>query len=219
MLHDPVANGFTDCYEKLPQYQFILVDDRTGETVSIGNSIPLAYDGDRADLPDDGWDWAMTQGLDDLAQGRKPALLCALQVVVFGDQRGRGVSAKTVRAMKVIGQTHGLQGMIAPVRPSQKCDYPLTPIDQYIKWTNTDALPFDAWLRVHARVGARIVKPCHTAMRITGTVTEWEGWTGRRFPDSGDYIVPGALVPVQIDCENDRGLYVEPNVWMYHPPV
>jgi len=37
-----------------------------------------------------------------------------------------------------------------------------------------------------------------------------------RFPDSGSYVAPGALVPVEIDRESDRGLYVEPNVWMRH---
>ena len=37
-----------------------------------------------------------------------------------------------------------------------------------------------------------------------------------RFPDSGSYVVPGALVPVEIDLERDEGLYREPNVWMVH---
>jgi hypothetical protein len=36
------------------------------------------------------------------------------------------------------------------------------------------------------------------------------------FPESGQYVVEGALVPVEIDRERDRGLYVEPNVWMLH---
>ena len=107
--------------------------------------------------------------------------------------------------------------MIAPVRPSQKCNYPLTAIDRYIEWTTPDGqLPFDAWLRVHARSGAKIIKPCHSAMRIEGRVAEWEGWTGMQFPESGEYVVPGALVPVKIDLKLDRGLYIEPNVWMHH---
>lgn len=54
-------------------------------------------------------------------------------------------------------------------------------------------------------------------MRIKGTIAEWESWTGMKFPDSGDYIVPGTLVPVRIDRNNDTGLYIEPNVWMHHP--
>ena len=71
-------------------------------------------------------------------------------------------------------------------------------------------------MRVHARLGARIVKPCHEAMKITGTVADWEKWTGLRFPQSGRYVVPGALEPVNVNIEADRGTYVEPNVWMYH---
>ncbi len=37
-----------------------------------------------------------------------------------------------------------------------------------------------------------------------------------RFPESGTYSVPGALRPIEIDVEADRGVYVEPNVWMHH---
>jgi hypothetical protein len=44
MLHDPVANGFDDLYERLPQYQFGLVDRETEEIASIGNSIPLRFE-------------------------------------------------------------------------------------------------------------------------------------------------------------------------------
>lgn len=36
------------------------------------------------------------------------------------------------------------------------------------------------------------------------TVTEWEQWTAMRFPETGDYIVPGALQPVHIDREKDN---------------
>ncbi len=53
-------------------------------------------------------------------------------------------------------------------------------------------------------------------MTIDGTVADWEGWADMPFPESGDYVVPGALTPVSIDRESDRGRYVEPNVWMHH---
>ena len=53
-------------------------------------------------------------------------------------------------------------------------------------------------------------------MRITGTLAEWEAWTGMVFLDSGPYVVPGALVPVEIDRVIDQGVYIEPNVWMVH---
>ena len=37
------------------------------------------------------------------------------------------------------------------------------------------------------------------------------------FPESGEYVVPGALEPIRIDRERDLGLYDEPNIWMRHP--
>jgi hypothetical protein len=49
-------------------------------------------------------------------------------------------------------------------------------------------------------------------------VADWEEWTEMTFPESGAYVVPGALVPVEIDRERNEGVYVEPNVWMVHPP-
>ena len=39
---------------------------------------------------------------------------------------------------------------------------------------------------------------------------------GLTFPDSGEYIVPGALNPISADVERDEAEYVEPNVWMHH---
>ena len=55
-------------------------------------------------------------------------------------------------------------------------------------------------------------------MSVPGTVAEWEEWAGMAFPETGTYVVPGALAPVEADRERDEGLYVEPNVWMVHPP-
>ena len=95
--------------------------------------------------------------------------------------------------------------------------YPLISMVDYITWTHDDSgAPFDAWLRVHWRVGAQMVSVASKSMRITGTIAEWESWTQMRFPQSGAHIVSGALSPVMMDLEADQGVYVEPNVWMLH---
>ncbi|HEX9330497.1 MAG TPA: hypothetical protein VF896_01340, partial [Anaerolineales bacterium] len=67
-----------------------------------------------------------------------------------------------------------------------------------------------------ARAGAKIIKPCHEAMTMRGTRSEWESWTGLKFPQSGPYVIPGALNPMEMDIEKDEGVYIEPNVWMVH---
>ncbi|HSI96884.1 MAG TPA: hypothetical protein VK926_00850 [Gaiellaceae bacterium] len=102
------------------------------------------------------------------------------------------------------------------MRPSRKARYPLVPIDRYAHWETEEGLPFDPWLRTHARLGARIIRLCELPMTITGTVARWEEWARKDFPESGEHVVPGALVLVSIDRGDDVGTYVEPNVWMHH---
>lgn len=217
MLHDSVSDLFPDLYAKLPDYQFTLVD-KEKKPMAIGNSIPLSWEKEINDLPDEGWRWALETGLADHDKGVKPNTLCALQIVVFREFRGQNLSQWAVRAMKLNGEQHGLRGLIAPVRPSAKAEYPMIPIDDYIKYTLDDGRLFDPWLRVHANLGAKLVKVCHGAMYITGTVADWHGWTGIDFEYDGEVVVPGALRPVEVDLTADRIDYIEPNVWMSHPP-
>jgi hypothetical protein len=51
---------------------------------------------------------------------------------------------------------------------------------------------------------------------MTGTVREWEAWTGMVFPATGEYVIPGGLSILQIDIGEDSGTYTEPNVWVRH---
>jgi len=37
-----------------------------------------------------------------------------------------------------------------------------------------------------------------------------------KFPQSGKYIIPGALNPMEMDVEKDDGNYVEPNIRVIH---
>jgi hypothetical protein len=216
MLHDPVSGHWPEFYEHFPGCQFALEDTVDGALVAVGNSLPMAWEADPSELPAEGWDWAVEQALRDRAEGRAARALCALQIVVALAHRGKGISAEAVRTMKHIGQAEGLRRLIVSARPTLKAAYPLVPMARYLAWKTETGLPFDPWLRVHVRLGGRIVKACERSMRITGTVAEWEQWAQMKFPESGSYIVPGALTPVEIDKAGDTGTYVEPNVWVCH---
>jgi hypothetical protein len=218
MLHDPIADHhWGDLFERFEEYQFGLLDTETGKAAAMGNSLPLHWDGKVTDLPERGWDWAMEQAIADHEQGLEPHTQCAIQIAIHPNCRSLGLSARMVQAMRTIGVAKGFKRMIAPIRPTQKSQYPLTPIDRYITWKTGEGLPFDAWLRVHVRLGGVIIKPCHEAMTIRGSLAEWESWAGMKFPESGHYIVPGALNLIKVDYEADEAVYVEPNVWTLHP--
>ncbi len=218
MLKDALANRYWDqLYEIFPQYQFALREESTQELIAVANSIPLYWDRAHRDLPDEGWDWALDKAFQDHKRDILPTVQCALQIVVPPAVRGKQLSQAMIGHMKRIGAENGLTALLAPIRPVLKHLYPLTDIDAYMDWERPDGKPFDPWLAAHVRAGARKIKTCHKAMRIEGTVAEWEQWTGMRFPDSGQYVVAGALLPITIDRSKDHGLYVEPNYWMHHP--
>jgi hypothetical protein len=117
--------------------------------------------------------------------------------------------------MRDLAGRTGFGSLIAPVRPTWKDRYPLVPMESYARWTHDGGLPYDPWLRVHARLGAELLDVCPASMRIEGSREEWESWTGMHFPEDGAYVIPGGLVPVSF--EGGHGVYVEPNVWMRHP--
>lgn len=189
--------------------------DENEHVIAAGHTIPFRWDGTLATLPD-GFSAVIQKGLTDQKDGVVPNALSALSAVVAQDYRGQGLSSKIINQMRTLAQTHNLRTLVAPVRPTLKTRYPLTPMANYIQWKTPDGAPFDPWIRVHWKLGAKILGVATESMVIEGSVAEWEEWAGMRFPDSGDYVVPGALNPISIDCETDTGRYVEPNVWMEH---
>jgi hypothetical protein len=145
-----------------------------------------------------------------------PNVLCAMLIAIPRSHRGRHVSTDALRAMLDLARRHGLESLIAPVRPTWKERYPLVPIERYAEWRREDGLPLDPWIRIHERLGGRILRPAPRSVRITGTVAEWEEWTELAFPETDEYVFPGGLATVAIDRGADVGLYFEPNVWMLH---
>ena len=158
----------------------------------------------------------IAHGFELLEQGEKPNALSALAIEILPDWQGRGLSETMIDAMRAIARKRRLRALIAPVRPTWKERYPLTPIERFAAWTRADGLPLDPWMRVHARLGGEIVKPEPESLRITAPVAEWEEWTGMPFPESGEYVFPHGLAPLTVDREADLGSYWEPNVWMAH---
>jgi GNAT superfamily N-acetyltransferase len=189
----------------------VLVHDREEDRiVARGRTIPFRWDGSLNDLP---------QGLDSvgfraLHDSRPANCLSALAAEVETDQQGRGLSRLVLQAMAASARAAGLSPLVAPVRPTQKHDYPLIPIAQYAQWKRSDGLPLDPWLRVHARLGATILRPEPRSLRIEAPTIEWEAWTGMAFPEDGEYVFPFGLAPLTVRA--GIGSYWEPNVWMLH---
>ena len=198
-----------------PQHQILLLDD-SDEVLGVGLSLPLAWDGTNDGLPA-GWDGAITASARLREAGGTPNVASALSVTLRPNATGRGHAATMVAAMTAAATGAGLQSMLAPVRPVHKHRFPLAPMSEYVAWRTPDGARFDPWLRLHEGLGARLLTVAPRSLTITGTVAQWAAWTGVELPGSGQYLIPGGLVPLAVDAPADLGTYAEPNVWMLHP--
>jgi GNAT superfamily N-acetyltransferase len=215
MLQDAIVERYWHLLDEAwPEYQLVLLDGE-GEIAATNNAAPIGWDGMDDGLPD-GWDRQLERSAEQLEAGVTPDTLGAIQIVVDPARRGSGLAGVMVGAMLANARAHGFGHVIACVRPTDKHQFPLIPVEEYAFWRRDDGEPFDAWIRLHVRLGARIVRGSPRAMVMRGSVAEWERWTGLTFPGSGQYIVPFAASPVDIDRETDEGVYCDPNVWVVH---
>ena len=215
MLNFPVANGnWHHLSTDFAPFQLVLLDE-AGDVVGGANSAPLPWDGTDEDLPA-GWDDQFLRSVAALESGEPAGALGALQITVRPDRQGHGYSGIILEAMRANARAHGLAAVIACVRPTHKERYPLTPIERYATWTRDDGLPFDPWIRLHVRLGGRIVRPSPASMTLRAPLADWAEWTGLVFPESGHYLPTGAAAPVTADVEAGEAVYLDPNVWVVH---
>jgi len=217
MLHDQIASElWHELLDRFADYQLAVFDTQNNRVAAMGNSFPLRWDDTLENLPEGGWDWAFVEAVKNHKQGISPNIHCAIQIVIHPDYQGQRLSAPAIEAVRHVTISKGFPSLIIPLRPSEKSKYPLISMDDYLTWKNEAGLPFDAWLRAHARLEGRIIKACHASKIIRGSRAEWEEWTKMKFPQSGQYIIPGALNPIEMNLEKDAGIYIEPNVWVVH---
>jgi GNAT superfamily N-acetyltransferase len=217
MHHDGAVNRhWSGLFIDFAAFQIAVCDDEGGIVVA-GHCILMFWD-ETIDWLPAGLDGVFERAFEDLEQEPAPMVVSALLVIVPQAYRGRGLSSEILTAIKGVATEHGLGDLIAPVRPTLKDRYPLPPMERYFRWERDEDLPFDPWLRVHWRLDAEFLRVEPRSMVITGEISEWEEWTGMRFPESDAYVVPGALLqPVVMALERELGSYEEPNVWMRHP--
>jgi GNAT superfamily N-acetyltransferase len=211
MLHGDNPH-WSALFDRLTGHQLLFLDGE--ELIAVAHTAPGRWNGRIETLPPT-IDAIIERGLEVEAAGSADVFF-ALAAMVAPERRGRGLSARILDAMVAHAGGHGGRALLAPVRPTWKARYPLAPMERYVRWTREDGSAFDPWIRVHARRGGAILAIAPATITVARSCAEWEAWTGMRFPESGAYVVPGALEPVVVDRERDVVRYRDPNVWMRH---
>lgn len=216
MQRDPVGNLFFGRLpEAFPEHQLLALDDR-GSIVGKVHSVPFLWHGTEDELPERGWDGILERAFSDKRRGERPTAVSLIEARLAPDHRGAGLSCELLAAARRNARRLGLGDLFGPVRPTGKSNEVRTPMFEYAARLRSDGLPADPWLRVHVRLGGRIVKVCPLSMIVPGTLKDWRAWTGLPFSSSGLLAIPEALAPVHVSLEHDHAVYIEPNVWVHH---
>jgi len=202
-------------FDRFPETQ-ILVLDGEDQLAAAGHTVPIPWNGQLADLPSTMED-ILIRAEQAANDQRAPDALCAVSAMVSADHQGNNLSSTLIQEMRTVANRLACAALLAPVRPIWKSRYPLIPMARYVKWIREDGSPVDPWIRVHWRLGAEPLCVAPNTLTVEGTIQEWEDWTGETVYGSGKYIIPGALQPVHMNCEQDKGRYEDPNFWMKHP--
>ena len=204
------ARYFRDLVPQFAHLQALFVDRRTSDLIARARTIPFCWDRTLEDLPG-GIDALGRRAVED---PRSPTALSALSAEVQSEHQGAGLSSLVLATMVTMARRAGLEPLVAPVRPSWKDRFPLNSIVDYASLQRRDGLPFDPWIRIHIRLGGRILRPEPNSMEFTAQVSDWEEWTGMRFHRDGRCVFAAGLAPLTIS--DDIGRYWEPNVWMHN---
>ena len=216
LLHGDATNWGL-LFDTFANFQ-IMICHPDGDLLAVGHTVPFVWNGTVEELPETIYS-IISRAFDAHSNGQAPNTVSALAAMVSKRHRRRGLSTEVIRQMIVLASRAGCDALIAPVRPTLKEHYPLVSMEDYIRWTGQNGEAFDPWIRVHLRLGAEVLKVANCTLKVEGSVSDWERWTGMAFPGSGEHIVPGALQPVSIDRTLDYGSYEDPNVWMRHPAI
>ena len=212
----PVISKYWDRVEKyFPEYQLFIINEKD-DVVGFINSIPF-YWNDRLDvLPREGWDWMLMKGIDDYEKGVEPNSLGGLQIIVASEYLGQGYSKVIINKAKNIVVELQFNHFVIPIRPTYKSRHPHMSMTDYIQYREHDKI-YDPWIRTHLKGGAEILNVCDKAMHVYGNLSFWEDIMKQPLSTSGQYVVEGALNPINIDISKDYGEYFEDNIWISYP--
>ena len=177
--------------------------------VAFASAVLISVDSKAASYSNDGWRFALNA----YYRGGKVTCICLLSANVDPEFRSLKFSYALIQAAKEIATLLNLSCVLAPVRPTQKSQFPYMPIAEYLAKRSGSGEIFDPWLRTHKKLGGEILNICTESVIVKASLNKWQEWLGLTVLPSS-FIPEMGLVPVSVDQQKNLGIYSEPNVWV-----
>ena len=193
-------------------YMVIFLQDE--KVIAVGGLMPMQWNGNKDELPT--YPNLVKDGINIQDEQKQFNCLGALFAAISSNHQGKGLSYQLILEMKKMAKMAGCEHLMLPIRPTLKCQYPYSTLSEYLKLRRDDGSYYDPWVRVHHKLGGEIVNLMEECDIFSGPINEWEKVTDQKFRQSGSYIVPRALSPLEIDVAKNVGTISEGNIWIKH---
>ncbi len=207
-----IKNNWGYIEDHFPKHQLYLIgaDDNL---IGFMNTVPIHYDQSLDQLPNEGWDWLVHKSISDHKLNKAPNTLGGLQVIITKKNQRKGYSKFLIAEAKNMMQKNGYEKFVIPIRPTLKQNYPDMSMVDYLHLKNENKI-YDPWIRTHVDSNAKVISICHKSMNIKGDIKFWENLMNQKIKHSGYHQVSGALNPVYIHLDSNKGEYYEENIWI-----
>lgn len=210
-----LRSHWANLIETFANLQMCIVDGRN-MLRGVVNAVALMWNGTNSDLPL-GWDDAVVRALMRVSPAKANTLV-VLAAIVDPVLRGTGLSGVVLTHYFHFAATLGFRNVLVALRPLGKERHQEIALEDYVE-RHKSGLLTDGWIRLHERLGGKIIGCSPISQFVRGTRAEWREWLGEGVSvPEGCNCVSAALGTVQFDPSNDVGVYYDPCVWIHHTP-
>jgi len=194
-----------------------------GELIGHGVTTGISWGQEQKTLPD-GWQGAVRQSYQDINLDRKPANThVGLFILIEESSRKHGWAGNVILEMKAVAKKNGITALIIPLRPPSryKKEYAAMPMSEFASLKREDGQPMDHWIRLHVRLGAKIIGVSNTSHQHAFSLKDFYGQVPVEPVTKSGYTLvqhkDGGWYNVYVDLEREFVLINQGCVWVQHP--
>jgi len=198
-------------------------DTATGELIGHGVTTRINWDQSLDNLPN-GWQGAVRASYQNLQVGStEPNTLVGLFIRIEDNFRQHGWAGNVIEQMKSVGRAAKISSLIIPLRPPSRYqkEYAAMPLAEFAALKRDDGQPRDHWVRLHVRLGAKIIGVCGASHQHAFPLKDfYQQIPSPPITQSGYALVQqrdGEWYNVYVDLEREFVLINQGCVWVQHP--
>lgn len=209
-----------NAFDRTPMDWLVVASRASGELIAHGIATRIEWDGDPATLR--GWQQVVRRAYDTLVVGRQPSnTLVGLFIKVEDAFREQGWAGRVVESMKALASRAGLRSLVIPLRlpTGYEHDNAARPYEEFAFERREDGEYRDHWLRLHVRLGARVIGHSLTSHQHAMNVEDFRRYFEVDAIDGSGYCLArrnGEWYRPYVDVERDCVIINEGCVWVQH---